>query len=1643
MKKSNFSRKFFSIGLSLAMLAGIIPMGVSATAVSEYNGVSLTDNDSVSATTIWNDTDVVYNETVLFYENRETAKLLYPIDEVISVRSYDLQTVYTEGVDYRVTADGWLQWISSGNIPKLNQDFSELDLFDGNPDYSVVNAMPKAMYDNQICVTYTHSTAWEEGFSGTKPEAKLNTKNAFYEKLTTGTDPLNVVFYGDSITVGYNASGLNQETREWKSDSGAFSEALATMRGGSTSTWYGDDYDPEQDWTCDTWAKQVFNYLDNMSSVALNYHNVAIAGKTSAWGKDAVLNQLKNPENTEEYIAPDIIFVGFGMNDTITKSAYKSNIEAIIDSVKTLNSDCLVVLVSAFDPNYSHTALKLYEEANEEIEAANSNVISAPVYSVFHDVKNSKLAADYTSNGFNHPNDFGVRLYAKIIKAALTPVVYNNATVEVTSNWNDELGSLESGLISWNDSSLIAGQYPTIHHVSADVGDSTTRPWSPNGSHLGMTDGNINSGVGAWYQFSIGNSSFAATTAEPTSTYPWCFAFDMGANYDISKTAMVNHLTNSFSRLYKYGFYVADTKEELLTNMRAGTNAVYEITNGNSAPYHYYSANDDVVTGRYVGIAVTDLNEVANGTSGANLMNTLEFAVFGTPTVDTPVEPTPETKQFETTFAASLDANFGTEATTNTSVTWTRDSIIAGLIPTATTYYDGTVSAEALKYQFYVTGSDPIHNGSAKGMTDGSTKPGASDYGWFQVAASDPTGEDTYYATKNEAVYPWYFTFELDGKYAIDSAALLTHATNQDNILNNYKIYISDNLSTLYDGEPVAVVNCTENTGFHHFSIDKEEAFVGRYIGLEVLDFNRCTTSGVPGVLTIREFGVFGEKLEDGNVDLSASELISTENGTIMTLKHDSDNYVFLNDDYKYTINVNYTVINANASKIALAYNNSSDVYNAKTYDNGSTVLAEKSHTEAGAYTISAIATGIDKYPLRLILDDENNFEIQSISVKRNSVLNSDTFAVKIFDEVYGTDFAEFVENETVLELPERTETLNFAGWYNQDGTKITKISDNATLTAKWCSKYDLNRDESINVIDLVRLKKNVTDTNIYYDINRDDLVNAADLVALRRQLLGFSTDNYIQYTIDIDTTNVVNSNFEGIGVNSIPVTLMSNNTAKGNNEAFWELEKSRILNLKPATVRLWTQVDWFVTENDLTNGTGADYLSGKYNFESESMQALYAYLDAYKQAGSKIVLVTNWKVGSAIQPWFSIDGLEAPENSAPKDITAYANAYAALLEYLTDEKGYTNIKYVSVANEPELNDFESNSIDNDYTYYVNTAKALYSAINTKALDIELLGFDGASDANKSLLFGNSLLTANHSEFGLYGIHTYENYAKASSNLTAFMNMLPLGKSIWLTEFNGGKNYDVSPSGQMNLAANLGYKSALYWMLNDIYGEDPLDTESQNIGSASGLWNEPYENATVKNNFYELGLWMRYVKPGSDVLSSTVDSDKIRSTVFKNGEDYTVIVENDTLSAESVTVNFGENINKTFYKHIYSYGSIPSLAQGTIPVSVGSFNVTDTLKDVAIANGTRTVTVYTTIPDVTQVILEKVIVNPVKVGESYQLSATATNGADIIWSVVSGNGTVDANGKYTATGTTAGDRVAVKAATETGEYAISVIYIAE
>ena len=87
---------------------------------------------------IW-EGDISYAEAAFVREDEDGGiapiKLLYPIDEIISVRSADLKTVYTPGDDYFIDDDGNLQIIPGGRIPVLAYDDYYFPLSDHSPAF--------------------------------------------------------------------------------------------------------------------------------------------------------------------------------------------------------------------------------------------------------------------------------------------------------------------------------------------------------------------------------------------------------------------------------------------------------------------------------------------------------------------------------------------------------------------------------------------------------------------------------------------------------------------------------------------------------------------------------------------------------------------------------------------------------------------------------------------------------------------------------------------------------------------------------------------------------------------------------------------------------------------------------------------------------------------------------------------------------------------------------------------------------------------------------------------------------------------------------------------------------------------------------------------------------------------------------------------------------------------------------------------------------------------------------------------------------------------------------------------------------------------------------------------------------------------
>jgi hypothetical protein len=85
-----------------------------------------------------------------------------------------------------------------------------------------------------------------------------------------------------------------------------------------------------------------------------------------------------------------------------------------------------------------------------------------------------------------------------------------------------------------------------------------------------------------------------------------------------------------------------------------------------------------------------------------------------------------------------------------------------------------------------------------------------------------------------------------------------------------------------------------------------------------------------------------------------------------------------------------------------------------------------------------------------------------------------------------------------------------------------------------------------------------------------------------------------------------------------------------------------------------------------------------KFDWDNEEMQALYHILDWCQQNDADVFFQLMW----GFVDWNSYPGVH-PLISAPKNLDAFANGIATLLEYLIKKKGYTCIKYFCMVNEP------------------------------------------------------------------------------------------------------------------------------------------------------------------------------------------------------------------------------------------------------------------------------------------------------------------------------------------------------------------------
>lgn len=367
------------IAAVLSFLLGALACHPGGGQLMEYDRYTL----GAYMTPVW-EGDIVYNETLMFVENEDgsldPAPLLYELEEIISLRSFDLLTEYESGIDYTVE-NGRIALTPGSRIYRWAYS-----------DYYPARAIPGATFDRsgggfiafgegdtffktQVAVTYRHKGRW----IGARPAFAGELKNTL-RKLRSG-EKLTVVYYGDSITTGANSSNTQAP--------------FAPI------------------WTRLVTAKLADAYHHG----SIEQVNTAVGGTNAKWGR----------ENAKQLVAayrPDLAVIAFGMNDAGTSAiAYAANILSIIEQIRRSNPDAEFILVSPMLPNREVSGFYgnqyQFESVLSGIAGFEPGVAAVPVWSMHKYMLESKRYYDMTGNNVNHPNDFLARVYAQAVSALL------------------------------------------------------------------------------------------------------------------------------------------------------------------------------------------------------------------------------------------------------------------------------------------------------------------------------------------------------------------------------------------------------------------------------------------------------------------------------------------------------------------------------------------------------------------------------------------------------------------------------------------------------------------------------------------------------------------------------------------------------------------------------------------------------------------------------------------------------------------------------------------------------------------------------------------------------------------------------------------------------------------------------------------------------------------------------------------------------------------------------------------------------------------------------------------------------------------------------------------------------------------------
>ena len=307
-------------------------------------------------------------ESVVFVgDGREPIEgnLLFQPDTILSVTNAGADVRYVAHDDYYVDLQAArIVRVPGSRMPWITRE-------------AAAAADGQLTHGRTVAVTYSHASGQWRGFV----PASAGTDLPRTTRRLQLREPLTICVTGDSISEGYDASGFH---------------ALPP-------------YQPP-------FAALVASALQQHTGTDVRLHNFGTAGWTTA---DALWDTARITA-----VNPDLVVVAFGMNDASYAEAdeYAGNVSRLVAAVRADVAHVEFILVSPMLPTPEcdwlvHARFAKYRDVLAQISG--DGVGLADVTRLWTDLLARKDPHDLSGNGWNHPNDFGHRIYAQTILAVI------------------------------------------------------------------------------------------------------------------------------------------------------------------------------------------------------------------------------------------------------------------------------------------------------------------------------------------------------------------------------------------------------------------------------------------------------------------------------------------------------------------------------------------------------------------------------------------------------------------------------------------------------------------------------------------------------------------------------------------------------------------------------------------------------------------------------------------------------------------------------------------------------------------------------------------------------------------------------------------------------------------------------------------------------------------------------------------------------------------------------------------------------------------------------------------------------------------------------------------------------------------------